>query len=399
MLRIYGEVLALPGALRFSLAGLLARFPLSLLGIGVVMFIQLETGSYATAGAVAAVLMLMQAAASPVLARFVDKHGQSRIMVPVVIVHLLALTLLITAVWADWWFGLVYIAAGIAGGTSGSVGSFVRARWSHVITRPSQLHTAYSWESVMDEVLFVTGPVLVTVLATMVIPAAGVLIAMVTVGIGSLLFYSQKSTEPPPSERGAARGGKVLRNPGIIVLILAFVALGVNFGAIDVIAVAFTEERGVPAMAGVLLGIFAAGSLVAGAVYGVVQWRGANHQRFMITTAALAIGTCTLLLSNHVWTLALTLFIVGLAIAPTLVGGTTVAQNLAPKGRLTEALAWVGTSLGTGVAAGSALAGQIIDDAGAQPALLVPAGATVTGALIVLAGHRWLRAPQPVTAD
>lgn len=390
MFGTYGEVLRIPGALRFSLAGLLARFPISVLSIGIVMFIQLETDSYGVAGAVAAVYLLVQAAANPTIARLVDKYGQSRIMAPAVVVHLLALLVLLLAVWLDWWFGLVFATAGLAGLTTGSVGSFVKARWTYVIKRPSQVHTAFSWESVMDEVLFVTGPALVTLLATLVLPAAGVLFSMLATGVGSLLFYAQRGTEPPPRDRAEKRTGRVLRNPGIIILILTFLALGANFGAIDVAVVAFTDERGVPALAGVLLGAFAGGSLIAGAIYGARQWPGRNDQRFLIVVGALAVGTCTLVLSHEVWSLALTLFLVGFAIAPSLIGGTTAAQLLAPPGRLTEALSWVSTALGGGVAAGSALAGVIVDESGAQAALLVPAAATVLGAAVLFLGRRRL---------
>ncbi|RAG63184.1 MFS transporter, partial [Burkholderia multivorans] len=107
------------------------------------------------------------------------------------------------------------------------------------------LQTAFSWESVTDDLLFVSGPVLATVLATAVWPPAGIILSMISAGVGSALLYIQKSTEPPPIERSTEAKGHVFSNPGIFTIIIVNVFLGVNFGAIDVIAVAFSDEQGV----------------------------------------------------------------------------------------------------------------------------------------------------------
>ena len=139
--------------------------PIAVLGLGIVLFIQGVSGSYGLAGIVAAVFMIVQAIAGPGIARFVDRYGQARVMVPIVIIHLAGLLLLILSVYLEWWTGFVFIFAGIAGATVGSVGSLVRSRWSHVVGSPKQLQTAFSWESVADELLFVSGPVLATVMA------------------------------------------------------------------------------------------------------------------------------------------------------------------------------------------------------------------------------------------
>ena len=76
MLRMYQEIFALPGALKFSLAGLVARLPIAILGLGIVLFIQGETGSYEIAGLVTSVFMVVQAITNPLIARLVDAHGQ-----------------------------------------------------------------------------------------------------------------------------------------------------------------------------------------------------------------------------------------------------------------------------------------------------------------------------------
>ncbi|TGD38480.1 MFS transporter [Brevibacterium aurantiacum] len=384
MFNNYREILSLPGALKFSLAGLVARMPIAVLGLGIVLFIQGVSGSYGLAGIVAAVYMIVQALAGPVIARLVDRRGQAAVMVPIVITHLVALLMLIITVYADWWVGFIFVFAGIGGATVGSVGSLVRSRWSHVVDSPKKLQTAFSWESVADELLFVTGPVVATVLATAVWPPAGIILSMVTAGVGSMLLYIQKSTEPPPIERTTEAKGHVFSNPGIFTIIIVNVFLGVNFGAIDVIAVAFADEQGVKSLAGILLSAFALGSLIAGALYGSRNWASATHHRFGVTVSLLAIGACTMLLAQNMVSYTIILFLVGFTIAPSLIGANSVIERLAPPRRLTEAFAWLGTSLGFGVAFGSAIAGNIIDAANAKTAMLLPAGCAIIGALLAL---------------
>nr|WP_272902507.1 MFS transporter [Brevibacterium daeguense] len=383
-MRNYQEIFALPGALRFSLAGLIARFPIAVLGLGIVLFIQGVSGSYGIAGIVTATFMVAQAVTNPFIARLVDRFGQARVMIPVVIVHLLALTGLLVTVYADWWFGLVFAFAALAGATVGSLGSLVRARWNAVTTTTRQLDTAFSWEAVADEILFVSGPVLVTALATAVFPPAGILFSMATTTIGSVLFYSQRSTEPVPHRSTGSDRGKVLTNLGIFIVVVAQVLLGINFGALDVIAVAFAEEQGRKALAGLLLSAFAAGSLLAGAIYGARTWKSRVHHRFTVLLVLLAASTWLLFLGRDMVSFAIVMFLVGLTIAPTLIAASSVIKELAPPQRLTEALAWISTSLGFGVAIGSALSGIVIDAAGARAAVIVMVAASTASALVAV---------------
>lgn len=389
MFRNYQEIFSLPGALKFSLAGLIARFPIAILGLGVVLFIQGVLGTYALAGLVAAVFMLVQAVSNPIIARLVDIYGQARVMLPIVGIHIIGLIGLLLAVFQGWWIGFVFIFAGISGATVGSLGSLVRARWNAIITSRKQLDTAFSWESVADEMLFVTGPMIVTFLATVIYPAAGIIASMVTTVVGSALFYSQKSTEPipQPRQRGAARG-KVLSNFGIFMVVIAHAVLGVKFGALDIIAVAFAEEAGHKPMAGVLVSAMALGSLLAGIFYGVRTWKAPVQRRLAIALSCLAALTWPMLLASSMLAFGITIFTVGLALAPSLIAAASVIQELAPPHRLTEALAWIGTSLGLGVAIGSAISGVVIDTLGAREALILPAVCATLAALLAIAFNR-----------
>lgn len=396
VIRPYRDLLRRPGALSFSSAGLLARLPISMLGIGIVLLVSDATGSYASAGLVAGTYTVVQALASPQLARLVDRYGQARVMRPALGVHVCGVVLLVLAAWAQapsWTF---YVAAVVAGATIGSVGALVRARWNHALGTASPghqqaLHTAFSLESVLDEVVFIVGPVVVAVLATEVGPGAGLLAAAAAALVGGLLLFAQRATEPPVSGERNPPGSSVLRIPGVVVLAVAFVFVGGIFGSAEVVAIAFTEERGRPGAAGWVLASFAAGSLIAGVGYGVVHWKRSAGRRFVGGVVMLSVGILPFALVTSIPLLAAVMFVAGFAISPMIISGTSAVQELVPARRLTEGLTYISTALGIGVAIGAAASGQVIDDHGARTAFAVSVAAgglaTVTG----LIGTRWLQ--------
>lgn len=389
MLQPYRDVLTRPGALAFSATGVLARLPMSMVGIGIVLMISSLYGSYGLAGRVSAVYVIAQAVCSPQLARLVDRHGQGRIMRPAVALAAVGLVGLVVAATTEAHEAWLYVAAVVTGAGIGSFGSLVRARWARVLgADPHRMHTAYSLESALDELVFIVGPVLATLLATGVAPTAGLIVPLVAMLVGGYWFLSLRRTEPPPAPAGSPRPkGSVLRRPGMVVLAIVFVAMGSIFGATDVATVAFAEESGAKGMAGVILAIFALGSLISGLLYGTRVWKRPLYLRFATGMVALAVGVCFFFLVQSLAVLAAVMFVTGFAIAPTLINGNGLVQDLVPRERLTEGLTWVGTSLGVGVSIGSSVAGAQIDVNGSHAGFLVvvvSAGAAVVATLAAL---------------
>lgn len=407
----YAQILRTPGALNFSLAGVVARLPMSMVGIGTILMVENLYGSYGLAGQVSATLVIATAICAPQIARLVDRLGQRRVTLPLIAVGAVSLLGLITAALQHWTSWTLFLFAALTGATSGPFGSMVRARWSHALDDPAKLHTAYSLESAFDELVFVIGPALAAFLATAINPAAGLVVPLVAAIIGGIWFLSQRSTEPPIIVTGhGERHRSAMRSPGMIVLALIFVGMGIIFGATDVSTIAFAEEHGAAQLSGVILGVFAAGSGISGLLYGARHWISPLWRRFAIGMIALAVGVCFFFLVTSLPMLAAVMFVTGFAIAPTLINGNGLVQNLVAPTQLTEGLAWVGTSLGVGVSIGSWIAGSRIDSAiessadgtGASAGFLVVVAAGVLAVLLTLAGLRTLRrqAPQEeVTGD
>jgi predicted MFS family arabinose efflux permease len=287
------------------------------------------------------------------------------------------------SVQADWPLGWAYVAAVAAGVTLPPIGACVRARWSHVLDEPAQIQTAYALEGVVDEAVFIVGPILVTVLATSWHPLAGLGTAAVTGLVGTLALTAQRATEPPAHPRRASDGGIRPAIPWrtIVPLTVVCLMLGTFFGSAEVATVAFAEELGVKRYAGVLLGLWAFGSLTAGLVTGAITWRVGPAERVRRGTIALTLVMAPMVLIGAAPLMGLALFVAGFAIAPTLIATLTLTEQTVPAARLTEGIAVIHTGIVAGVAPGATLAGIVIDEIGASPAYLVAVGAGLLAAV------------------
>jgi len=384
MLDSYRRILSVPGGLAFSAAAMVARLPISMVGLGIVLLVEQATGSYGAAGAVSAVYVAASAGFAVVQGRFLDRFGQARVLVPATLVFAAALGLLVALVRLGWAPPAWFLLAAVTGAAMPSAGSCVRARWSHVLRgRPGQLQTAFALEAVVDEAVFILGPILVTVLATAVSPVAGLGAALVAGTLGSLLLAAQRATEPPV--RPARQPGETrtrLPWPTLVPLIAVVVGLGAALGSAEVVTVAFAEERGNQGYAGPLLALWAFGSLLAGLVTGAVTWRRGPAGRLRLGALAMFASMCPLPWVDAVPTMGLVLFLGGFAVAPSLIAATSLVERSMPPGRLTEGMALLHTSIVAGVAPGAAVAGRVVDAAGSSSAYLV---AVAAGALAALA--------------
>lgn len=424
----YSQILSHPGALAFSTTGLLARLPLAMTGLGIVLMIEHAYGSYALAGTVSAIYVVGMAAAAPVLANLVDKYGQARIMRPALATFNLGLGALVLATVLRAPTPALFAAAAIAGVATGSIGALVRARWAITVKDARELHTAYALESALDEVVFVIGPVAATMLATMIAGPVAILTAMAFSLVGGFWLLSLRDTEPPAQLRTSrprelweeavdpdalpttddraatqtsadshasaptptrahvpARARPILHIPAMWCLIGVMLCVGVIFGATDVATVAFSKDLGYEAMAGVVLAIFAFGSLISGLIYGARVWGATLPVRLAVGVIGLAAGVSLFLFIDSLTLLAAVMFATGFAIAPTFINTNAVVQQVVHPTRLTEGLTWMSTATAAGASLGSALAGVVIDARGGHAGFWVVVAGAAGAAVLVLA--------------
>ena len=378
----YRSVLSLPGALAFSATGLVARLPISMITLGIVVLVSTRTGSYATAGGISAAYVAATAVGAVPLARYVDRLGQGRVLGAAVTFSVAALVALIAAVELSWSAPWPHVFAVLSGATMPNVGAAVRARWSHAVSDRSLLDTAFAVEAVNDEVVFILGPTLVTLLATAVHPMAGLGSAAVAALVGTWALVAQRRTEPPSRSAAESQAATAAPMPWaqLLPLVAGAVMLGVVFGGTEVAVVAFADEQGTPRAAGLLLAAWALGSLISGVISGHLTYRRDAATRYRLGTLALALLMVPLPFLDRVGLLGPFLFLAGFAISPTMIAAVSWVEAVVPSTRLNEGMTVFSTGLVAGVAPGAAVVGAVVDAHGASTSFWVGAVAGLVGA-------------------
>jgi MFS family permease len=389
----YLQVLRTPHALPMVMAAFIGRLPLSMVGLGCVLLISSETGSYGLGGAVAAVGAVTTALAGPLLGRLADTRGQRRVLLPVLGIFVVSGVSFLAAVKEDWPVWTVFLSAGVAGACIPPVSSMIRVRWTHLLRGSHRLPTALAMESVVDEFVFIVGPVLVTFLSTTGHATSGVVTAFTLAAVGSLLFAAQHRTEPPPGGHESRNGPSAMRTPGLRVLFVVGAAVGAILGTLEIALVAFADQENAMGLSGVLIAGLALGSMASGIGWGAVHWSYPLRHRLAVVLILLTVLTVPLLLIPDVWVMLPFVVVAGVAVSPSLISSFTLAELLVPRAVVTEAFTWIGTALGLGVAIGASVAGKIVDVAGANAAFLVATVSAGVAAVVVCAFQRLLHVP------
>ncbi|MEU0299582.1 MFS transporter [Streptomyces sp. NPDC006175] len=378
----YLRLLATPGARAFTAGNLLARLPMGMFSVSAVIMIAGAHGSYALAGAVTATGLAATAVVAPWTARLVDRYGQARIAVPATAVAVLGSLTLVLCVRYDapvWTLFAAYAATA----TTPNTGGMSRARWAHLHRGdPAALHTANSFEQAADELCFMLGPVLAASLCGALFPEAGTLTGAVLLMTGVLVFAAQRATEPPVAPRTPA--ASPLRTPGVPALLMVFLATGAVFGSMEVVSIAHAG--------GAILALQAAGSCVAGLVYGSLRPAGDVHRRLLLCltcmTGLMSLPLLAATTTGSLPVLAGCLLLAGAATAPTMVTGMTLIQRLTPAAQINEGMTLAVTALLGGIAAGSATGGWAVEHAGTVSGYAAPVCAAALALAVAAVGTR-----------
>jgi len=328
---------------------------------------------------------------SPQVSRWVDRRGQGRVLPWATaasaagLLLLLACTLLAAPDWT------LFVAAMLAG-CMPSVSAMVRARWTATHRGRPQLQTAYSLETVFDEVTFIAGPPLSVGLSVAVWPQAGVLAAALLLVAGVAALVLQQGTEPPIQHyEGATSSHSLLRQPEIRLLALLMLAMGVIVGTVDITSVALAELRGQPLAASWVLSAYALGSCAAGLLFGALKLPMPLPRLLLAGAAATALTTLPLLWVGSLPALAAAVLLAGVFFAPTMIVAMSLVEQRVPEARLTEGMTWLLAGLNIGVALGAALSGQSVDAAGVRSGFVVALAAGGGVLLFALLVQRALR--------
>ncbi len=389
MFSAYSEIFRAPGTKGFAAAGFVARLPIAMAPIGIVTMMAQSGSGYWLAGAVAAAFTLTNAVAAPQISRLVDRYGQSRLLVPATTVAVIAFTLLMLATRFDWPVWTLFASA-LAAAAMPSMPAMVRARWTEIFRDKPELNTAFAFESVADELVYIAGASLSVGLSVALFPEAGVLVSTLLLAIGMTAFVLQRATEPKVrvTEASTHRSAIFLRPVQLVTLTLVFV--GSIFATAEVTTVALTRDFGQPGAASLVIGVYAIGSFVVGLILGALNLRFPLHRQLLVVLAVLLLTTLPLLLVGSVPALAAAIFLSGVAVSPTFITAFGLVERRVPPEVLTEGITWVMTGIGIGMALGAFVAGWVVDNFGAQNGFWVSAAAATLALLVTALGQRVL---------
>jgi MFS family permease len=381
-LRAYRRVFAAPRVKPLLLASILARMPVGMGVVGLILFVHGETGSFGSAGVVGGAFTVCLGATGPGLARLIDRRGSRPVIVPAAAIS--ALGFVAVVVLGKEGAGTVplVVAAAFAGGGTPPIGGILRQHWAELV-EPAELETAYALDAVSLELLFVTGPLLAGILAATAGPAEGLLVAA-AFGLGGTIFFQRLLPLAPGSDPEAERHWLgALTSPTLRVLVGAALPLGAAFGALDVALPAFGAAHGASALGGPLTAALASGSALGGVAFGARPTVLGPPPKAAIRLGALTVLTfLPLVFATSVPEMFVFSALAGISIAPQFTVRNNLAQSKLAAGTATEAFTWITLSITVGASAGASLVGPLVEAQGWRAGAIV---AVVMAALATLA--------------
>lgn len=365
--------------------------PQGLAPLSVVLLAQERTGSIAAAGIAGGAWAIGSAVSQPLWGGFAGRGRAHRVEVATALSQ--AVVLLVLAFGTDGAVGAVVALSLLGGLLAAPTSPISRTLWPQLAVDEHHLDALYTHDATWQELIFIAGPALVGVLVAVSGPSASLVAAAAFGVVGATVFASiirpLWQPHPEPASRvSLGRSVAALAGPYAALCAMAF---GLGMAEVGVPAVAILSDN--RAASGWLLAIWSAGSLVGGLVGARVVWRRSPAQRWPGLMIAVAIGTATAAIGWQFglgW-LAVTLFLAGLGLAPTLAAGYGVIGERATPGRRTDAFAWTTTFLLLGIGGGTAVGGVLAD---ISPTWTFAGGAAVT-ALAAVTAHLWVNPSRP----
>jgi MFS family permease len=369
----YRDLLRTPGVGRIIAAQLTARFPNGMTSLAILLHIEHVTGSYGAAGLVLAAGSVGQAISGPVTSRWMGRWGMRRVLTITMIVCAAALTALaLLQVPLP-----VYMVLGLVAGLSTPpVQSAVRTIYPKLVNS-RQLTPLFSLDASLQEIIWILAPVLITIVSTQVGTVEGLLLVVVILIGGGLWFILSPEVGRVRIPRSKRRFGKVLARPAVLLAtVIGFLLIGAC-SAVEAGVVATFGHGGLEA--GLVLAVFSIGSLGGGLVSGRIpigRWAMARR------LAIVSIGLTLTVVSLDVWWIGGSLIVAGIGVAPALAVLFAMTTASVKFSDTAEAFGWVGTGQLIGAAAGSAIAGFLIDGVGPHGAYYTGIGFAVVGLLV-----------------
>ena len=371
MFRKYLVLLRKPDVAQMVVIACLSRMPMGMVGLSMLMFLREALGSFTLAGSAVGAYFVAMAAGAPIQGRLMDRIGPRLPLLVTGPIQPLALIALLLCAQLSLPYYTLLACAIVSGAFQAPIAVLTRTLWRHRFDDESDRRLAFAIDAVMIEVNFTIGPALVAAVLAIAHPTAAFVMSIAVV-IGSFLLFMRSPSlkywkHDPHAERHMFGP---LTEPRLLLVFAVSFGLTFSLGMLEVGYPGFATMIGLPALGGVLLAINSTGSAAGGAIYGALHLRVPIERQFAFTLAVMALP-----LFLHAWVdqrimFAIVAFFAGVAIAPTIISQTLLVSRLSPSKYATEAFTWSSTFIISGLGAGMAVGGILIESHGVKSAFV-----------------------------
>ena len=396
ILRKYVEFVRRPDVGRLLATALVARMPVGMVGFAMLMFLREGLGNFALAGTAAGINFVSMAAAAPVQGRLIDRVGPRKVLAVTSLVQPLALVAILLCVRMHAPFVLLAVFSVLAGAFASPITTLTRTLWRHMFEREEDRRTAFALDAVTIELNFTVGPALIGALLAFASPTAAFATAIAAVVVAVAVFMASPAMRYFRQETGVERHllGP-LTEPRLWLLYATTFGLAMALGFLEVGYPAYTTALGVPAAAGALLAINSLGSAIGGSLYGGLHFRARIERQFAAAMALMVIPLFLHAVVTPIPLFAAVAFVAGGLIAPSIAAQSVLVSRLAPSHYATEAFTWSSTFIVSGIGAGIATGGAIVETLGVRYVFATGAGIIAAMALLALGLSLPRRVPAP----
>jgi MFS family permease len=383
----FRAALTTPGARTPVLTSLLARMPIAMVGLALLLYVQRETDSFTIAGFVSAGTLVGVAMGAVAQGRIMDRLGPTRPMLVTSTMFVAAVVAEITAIETTQPTAVLVVLGWVIGVTEPMIGSASRALWTHLVPVGPVRNAAFAYEAISLEVFFILGPALAGVLAATPWAGTGLVVSaacMTTGAVGFALTKVVRGVQPAQSGSSTLLGA--LATPGMRTVALAALGFGVTIGFVEVAVPAAATKAGHAALGGVMLAAWSLTSVFFGVYYAAHPWPRRMNLRLPFLLGVFSLLIAPLAIPSSLLGLALLSLVAGMWITPQATTHSTSIDVVAPAGTATEAFGWVVTSVTLGLATGQSISGYLVEHVGVWSSFVAASGAG-----LVIAALVWLR--------
>ena len=394
MVSKYGSVLSVPGASRLFASALVGRLPQGMSGLAILLLVRGTTHSYAAAGVAVGAFALATATCAPVLGRLVDHFGRARVLLPVACAQACVYALLVVAAQAGAGVVVLVGLSGMAGALLPPIAPAVRALLREVFEDHAVLDTAYALESIFQETIWITGPLVVALIIAVSSPEVAVALLGVEVVVGTSLFLRSPLVRSSSTSYGSGHErASALASPELRALLGPVALMGVALGGVEVGLPSLALHAGSRPASGLLLALWSLGSMIGGLWYGARVWRSPLATRYQLLLVVMLVCTVPLIAARSIPAGMVCAVLAGLAIAPVFSCQYALVGRSVTPGSETEAFTWISAALIGGLAAGSAVGGAVIGPGGVGAPFVFSCLASLLAAVIAVGSRSRVRQP------